>query len=74
MTLPLILLASELTEGAKRMQATDPHGWTMSLIAVTVVFSALVILFFAFSLIGRISMRAEARKGKPKAARKAGSL
>ena len=66
----ILLQTSTLTEGAKRMQETDPHGWTLSLIAVTVVFSALVILFFAFSLVGRISMSAEARKAAPKAPRK----
>ena len=66
----VLLQSSSLTEGAQRMQATDPHGWTLSLIAVSVVFSALVILFFAFTLVGRISQSAEARKAAPKAARK----
>ena len=40
----ILLQTSTLTEGAKRMQETDPHGWTLALIAVSVVFSALVIL------------------------------
>lgn len=68
----ILLQTSTLTEGAKRMQETDPHGWTLALIAVTVVFSALVILYAAFTLVGRISMSAEARKAAPKAPRKAG--
>lgn len=63
----ILLQTSPLTEGAKRMAATDPHGWTLSLIAVTVVFSALVILFFAFTLVGKISMRLEAGSSRPKA-------
>ena len=67
----IFLQTSPLTEGAKRMAATDPHGWTLSLIAVTVVFSALVILFLAFSLVGKISMGLDARSAKPKTVRKA---
>lgn len=67
MNLPLILLqASALTEGARRMQATDPHGWTLTLIAVTVVFSALAILFIAFTVVGRISQTIEAKQSSPK--------
>lgn len=70
---PFILLqTSTLTEGAKRMQATDPHGWTLALIAVTVVFSALVILFVAFTLVGRISQRIEKGPAPRKPRRKAG--
>ena len=41
-------------EGAARMQQVDPHGWTLSLVAVTVVFSALLILFLLYSLSGGI--------------------
>ena len=67
----ILLQTSGLTEGAKRMQATDPHGWTLALIAVTVVFTALVILFAAFSLIGSLSRKAEARKASPKPAARA---
>ena len=37
---------------AQMMKETDPHGWTLSLIAVTVVFSALLILFLIYSLSG----------------------
>lgn len=61
----ILLQTSELTEGAKRMAATDPHGWTLTLIAVTTVFSALVILFVIFSIVGKISMRMEARNAAP---------
>jgi len=67
----ILLQTSALTEGAKRMAATDPHGWTLSLIAVTVVFTALVILFLAFTLVGKISMALDARSAKPKTGRKA---
>ena len=66
----ILLQTSELTEGAARMQVTDPHGWTLALIAVTVVFTALVILFVAFSIVGKVSLSMEARKNAPAAARK----
>lgn len=66
--IPLIQLlqTSALTEGAKRMAETDPHGWTLTLIAVTTVFSALVILFAIFTLVGKISMKMDARDTAPK--------
>ena len=35
------------------MKEKDPHGWVLSLIAVTVVFSALLILAFIFGWIGK---------------------
>ena len=48
--------ASSLADhpGAMRMLETDPHGWTLSLVAVCVVFSALIILFLLYSLSGGI--------------------
>ena len=39
---------------AQIMKETDPHGWTLSIIAVSVVFSALLILFLIYSLSGNI--------------------
>ncbi len=44
-----------MTAGAERMAQTDPHGWTLALIAVTTVFTALVILYFIYSFIGKAS-------------------
>ena len=40
--------------GAARMQEIDPHGWTLSIVAVGVVFSALIILFILYSISGGI--------------------
>ena len=42
-----------LTAGADRMAEVDPHGWTLPLISVSVVFIALIILFFVYKLIGK---------------------
>ena len=46
------------------MLATDPHGWTLSLVAVCVVFSALIILFLLYSLSGSIFTGKFKRKPK----------
>lgn len=60
----------EMTASAQKMADTDPHGLILALIAVATVFSALVVLYFVYSLIGRLSTRqagpskAESRKKK----------
>ena len=41
-----------LTAGGDRMMETDPHGWTLTLISVTVVFTALIVLYFIYSFSG----------------------
>ncbi|MFA7212082.1 MAG: OadG family transporter subunit [Bacteroidales bacterium] len=40
-----------------RMKHTDPYGWIMAIMAMSVVFSALVLLYLAFKGIGKISIR-----------------
>lgn len=39
---------------AQKMKETDPKGWSLSLVAVAVVFSALLILFLIYNLSGNI--------------------
>ena len=39
------------------MAETDPHGWTLSLIAVTTVFTALLVLYIIYSCIGKASQK-----------------
>lgn len=36
------------------MAQIDPHGWTLTLISVSVVFSALIILYFIYSFSGNL--------------------
>ena len=55
-----------LTAGGDRMAQTDPHGWTLTLISVTVVFSALIVLYFVYSLSGNIFSGKFKRAPKPK--------
>lgn len=55
------------------MAQTDPHGWTLTAISVTVVFAALAVLFGVYSLSGsifsgkfkRAPRKPKARKGNP---------
>lgn len=62
----ILLQSSKMTEGAKRMAETDPHGWTLTLISVAVVFTALAIIFLFFTLVGKISIKADSRKASRK--------
>ncbi len=61
-------LFSLLTAGADKMAQTDPHGWTLTLISVCVVFCALLILYGVYSLSGDIFSGKFKRKSSPKAA------
>ena len=56
-----------LTAGGDRMAQTDPHGWTLTLISVSVVFAALIVLYFIYNFTGKIfsgELKAAARKAK----------
>lgn len=61
----------EMTAGARKMAETDPHGWILTMIAVCTVFSALVVLYFVYSLIGKISQRGEVPSSPKKTGKKA---
>ncbi len=65
--------AQQTTRGALRVMETDPHGLTLSLVAVCVVFGCLLILFGIYSLSGAIFSgkfsRREPSGAKPRAAK-----
>ena len=48
------------------MKETDPHGWVLTLIAVMVVFTALLILAFIFGWVGNLNKRPKKDKVEPK--------
>ncbi len=52
------------------MKEQDPHGWVLTLIAVMVVFTALMILSFIFRWIGNTQQRPRKEKVKKQKARK----
>ena len=63
-----------LTAGGDRMAQTDPHGWTLTLISVTTVFAALIVLYFIYNFTGNLMSgkykkkpRAKKVKGTPDA-------
>ena len=64
-----------ITDKAVALAQTDPHGWTLTLIAVSSVFLGLIILFFIYNLSGNIFSgkykKAIEEKREKKAARKA---
>jgi len=55
-----------LTAGGDRMLETDPHGWTLTLISVSVVFAALIVLYFVYSFSGSIFSGKFKREKKPR--------
>lgn len=52
------------------MMQTDPHGWTLTIISVCVVFSALIVLYCIYTLSGNIFSGKFKRAPKPKKAAK----
>ena len=59
-----------LTAGGDRMAQIDPHGWTLTLVSVSVVFSALIILYFIYNFSGNIFSGKFKRKPRPKKVKK----
>ena len=45
-----------------KMKEIDPHGWILALTAMTVVFTALIILYLLFKYIGILNIRAGKKK------------
>ena len=45
-----------------RMKAIDPYGWIMALTAMSVVFTALILLYFLFKAIGNANIKASNKK------------
>lgn len=54
-TLVLLQLSGQVAAKSAEMAARDPHGIIISAVSVSVVFGALIILYFAYSFIGRLT-------------------
>ena len=50
----LLQVSEHVLRKSADMAVRDPHGLIITLVSVAVVFAALVVLYFAYSLIGRI--------------------
>ena len=55
----------EMTKGAAKVAETDPHGLTLSLISIVTVFTALLVLYFVYSLIGKAAQKGTSGGEKP---------
>ena len=56
-----------ITAGGERMAQTDPHGWALTLISVSVVFAALIVLYFIYNFSGKLfsgELKNAAKKAK----------
>lgn len=51
----LLQFSEHVAAKSADMAMKDPHGAIITIVSVTVVFTALIILFFAYNLIGKIS-------------------
>lgn len=64
---PAMINSTDETEtGAQKMAREDKHGFILSLVSVSVVFSALLILWWLFSLLGKVSGKPAGRSGSRK--------
>ena len=54
-TFMLLQTSPTVAEKSADMLVKDPHGAIITLVSVTVVFAALVILYFAYTFIGKLS-------------------
>lgn len=50
--LPMLAQAERIHQRSAELAQRDPHGWIMTLTAVAVVFSALIILAIAYNILG----------------------
>ena len=55
-------VVKDKNEKIDRLQDADPNGFVMTITAMLVVFSGLLILFLAYKLVGIVAMRLEGRK------------
>lgn len=48
----MLLQAAEAASKSADMAEKDPHGFIITVVSVTVVFASLIILYFAYKLVG----------------------
>ena len=75
-TFMLLQTSPTVAEKSADMLVKDPHGAIITLVSVTVVFAALVILYFAYTFIGKLSsgqIKLTLPERKPKTVKPAGA-
>lgn len=58
--IPMALIPLDAAKAA-HMAEVDPHGFILTIVSVSVVFTALIILFFCYSLVGKFCTGAVTR-------------
>lgn len=54
-SLKLLEASESLMEKSAEMAENDPHGFIITIVSVSVVFAALIILYFAYTIIGKVA-------------------
>lgn len=52
-TLILLQVSENVVRKSAEMAARDPHGLIITIVSVAVVFSALIVLYFAYTFVGK---------------------
>lgn len=55
---------SNMTPGALKLTQSDPHGLTLTVVSILVVFGALLCLYVIYSIIGEVCMAGLSKKDK----------
>lgn len=69
----LLEVAGNVAQKSAEMAEKDPHGVIITLVSVSVVFIALIILYFAYTLIGKAVNGKISMKSSEKSSRNASS-
>lgn len=69
----LLQVSENVVRKSAEMAVKDPHGAIITLVSVSVVFVALILLYFAYSFIGKLSSGKISLKLPKKAKKKAAS-
>lgn len=54
-SITILQVSENVIRKSAEMMVKDPHGFIITIVSVAVVFLALVLLYFAYSLIGKIT-------------------
>lgn len=54
-SIKLLQIAESVMTKSAEMAENDPHGVIITVVSVAVVFAALIILFFAYTIIGKVA-------------------
>ena len=67
-SMTILQISENVIRKSAEMADKDPHGFIITLVSVSVVFAALILLYFAYTLIGMTATgRIRQKKGKDKA-------